>query len=373
MNILFIGPYRQADGWGEAARSYLRALIRTTHNIAARPVYMGSTIHTPGPDILDLEDIECSEYDVVIQNVLPHMLTRVEGAKNIGLFYLETKNIDWTPWPDACSSMDEIWVSSVDECKVLENAGVSVPVHSMPIPVDVDKYRSVDYTRFPLSKLDNHFNIYFIGEFIPRKNIHALLVAFHREFTNDEPVNLVIKTYLGNMHPQVLLQQVNQQFLDIKKILRIYPDPNMYRQEIVVVDRLSTEDLMGLHRACQLFVMPSRGEACCQPLLDAIGMGNRALVTEGTSMESIVHSCLNRGPYLIKAHETPVYSKQAPLPFIYTGRETWMEVDLLNLQRRLRTHFNEWKKDPDKYWADTVNRVDFLSYDSIAEKMRGVL
>ena len=39
-NILYIGPYRQNDGWGYAARDYLLSLLTTEHNISAVPIYL---------------------------------------------------------------------------------------------------------------------------------------------------------------------------------------------------------------------------------------------------------------------------------------------------------------------------------------------
>ena len=39
-NILFVGPYRQADGWGFASHDYLMSLLTTEHNIASAPIYL---------------------------------------------------------------------------------------------------------------------------------------------------------------------------------------------------------------------------------------------------------------------------------------------------------------------------------------------
>ena len=38
MNILFVGPYRQADGWGEAAKHYIKALSHVGE-LAIRPIF----------------------------------------------------------------------------------------------------------------------------------------------------------------------------------------------------------------------------------------------------------------------------------------------------------------------------------------------
>ncbi len=115
MNILFIGPYRQADGWGIAAREYLKALRTTPHTISCRPIYMGQTFID---DIGDLEQLEKKtsrydgSYDVVIQNCLPHLFEyHKKCGINVGLFYTESS--EWINcWPDRLDIMDRLIVPS---------------------------------------------------------------------------------------------------------------------------------------------------------------------------------------------------------------------------------------------------------------------
>ena len=74
MNILFIGPYRQNDGWGNAAKSYIRALSKIDSvNLCIRPIYMGSSTCEIDEDIIEFEYNSFDEYDIVIQNVLPSL------------------------------------------------------------------------------------------------------------------------------------------------------------------------------------------------------------------------------------------------------------------------------------------------------------
>ena len=72
MNVLFIGPYRQNDGWGNAAKAYIKALAGIESvNLCIRPIYMGSSICEIDEDIIEFEYNSFDEYDLVIQNVLP--------------------------------------------------------------------------------------------------------------------------------------------------------------------------------------------------------------------------------------------------------------------------------------------------------------
>ena len=98
MNILFAGPYRQNDGWGLAARDYLKALLKTKYNIACKPVFMAWSLNQNLlPEFIDAEKkVFEKRPDVIIQNILPHLMDYQYDMKNIGLCYLETKGLKHT-------------------------------------------------------------------------------------------------------------------------------------------------------------------------------------------------------------------------------------------------------------------------------------
>ena len=61
-NVLFIGPYKQDDVWGENSRNYILALAETNYNIATRYAKLGVTSNSISIDnrILSLEE---NKYD----------------------------------------------------------------------------------------------------------------------------------------------------------------------------------------------------------------------------------------------------------------------------------------------------------------------
>src|SRR5690606_6840323 len=101
MNVLYIGPYRQQDGWGRASRDYLKALSMTGHNIVARPIWMSN--HVTNQDDVFINELESRRFDkrpdVVIQNVLPYFGEYQYGMKNILQMYLESSPLTHTNWP----------------------------------------------------------------------------------------------------------------------------------------------------------------------------------------------------------------------------------------------------------------------------------
>ena len=364
MNILLIAPYRTYSGWGEGSKHLAKALNTLPHNLAIRPIYMSNEIDTgfDDPELLQLEAAQYDNYDIVIQRVLPNFFRRVPNTKNLLACVFETLNIRSTPWWRHLNLADAVLVPSLQEKQDLVNHEISVPVYNVSEAIDISKYTQ-DYE--PMADLDRTFNFYFIGEFIERKNIKALLMAFHREFRPDEPVQLVIKTN-GN------IQHVRQAILDIKANLRIYQDINKYSPEILICGRMSEQEMHNLHRSCHCMVMPSYGEAYCRPVVDALGYGNNPIVTDQTGMTDYVN---NANGWPVSSRIEPVYTTQPPMKDIYTSRENWASIDVLHLMKCMRQAYQ--LKDPPQHQEQILKEqqenVQRFSYTHIGQNIQKVI
>ncbi len=373
-NVLFIGPYRQGlDGWNIASREYIRALIKTGVNLTIRPVYMGPGISDPPVEFLEYEENKLPYYDVVIQNVLPHLVDyNSKLGKNIALFYTETSR--WNNvWVSRLNTMDEIWVPSHSDMFNLCDSGIDknrVAINRVPIPVDTKKfeqsYESQDLK--PLEQIPG-FKFYFVGELIQRKSLDKLIQAFHLEFDVTEEVQLVVKTNRAGASPDQVAKLFNEYVTSIKNKLRIYRDDLCYKKEIVITDKLSENNLYYLHSKCDCFVMPSMGESWSMPVIDALGFGNTPIVIENTGPNSVVD------PYngwIVPSYLDNVLVTDAPLPDIYTGREVWHNYSILNLRSAMRQAF-ECNQIRNIKREKAIETVYELSYDRIAETIKDIL
>lgn len=374
MNILFIGPYRQLDGWGQASQEYIKALMYTGHNITLRPIYMGHSYTCElDPRILDLEQNKSSHYDVVIQNVLPDRLEYANdtGTKYINLALFETNNLEFTKWPKHINQMDEVWVSSKYENESLKNSGVTIPISVIKEPIDVTKFsKRYDTIKWQSLGLHDKFVFYFIGEYIPRKNLSALITAFHREFKPSEDVELLIKTNKSGMSQQQIVKTINDNFVSLKEKMKIYHDIDRYKQEWVIAEYLTNESLYGLHQICDCFVMPSRGEACCRPLMDAVGFGKQTIITDNTGMVSYTNKELS---HIIPSTIQPVISSEHPLSYLYTSRETWSEINMIDLQEAMRKTYNKKGLPLLQHSSKCQDFIQKFSYDNIAQEINNTL
>ena len=361
MNILFLGTYRQADGWGYASYDYLQALKTTSHNITARPIFLGKNLRSDLPDdIIRMEEKTYSSYDLIIQNTLPQYFEYTNTPRSLGLFFIEVKSGPFFVWKRYIDLMDECWLSSQLEINYLRNAGVSTKLTKINMPIDTSIFKQA-YKPLPGIPQDT-FNFYFIGEYTHRKDIMALIVAFQREFRSDEPVELIIKTS-GN------LENIRKDMENLKYTLKLYSQQYCYKEEKVITHFLSQEEMCQLHTACDCFVIPSSGEACCRPAMEAMGFGNTPIVNKNTGMTEFV---TDKTGYLVNSYETPILSPSSPISELYDGKSTWFKIDIIDLQKKMRMAYQNQSHKQIKAKLGKKKIMDF-DYKKIGEQIKNIL
>jgi glycosyltransferase involved in cell wall biosynthesis len=320
-------------------------------------------------DFVELEEKKFdSSPDVVIQNVLPSILEYVPGAYNIGLFYLETKGLKHTGWLSRINLMDEIWVASNSEKQCLVEMGVVAKISVVPMPMNTEDFQ-MGIEPMNIDGLENDFIFYFIGAYTPRKNVQALVLAFHREFSSADPVRLVIKSHSAIIPSDKLLDKITDDLTEQKKTMRLHKFLYGYTPETLIIQNLTDDEIAQLHARGDCFVMPSRGESLCRPVMDALYMGNDVIVTANTGMEDIVEG---KG-LCVESHETPAFTKIAAVADLYTAHETWREIDILDLQKKMRQSYERRDSQPERGSQNRHSLFNKYSYPAIGAEMEGLL
>lgn len=359
-NTLFIGPYRQNDGWGLASRDYLMSLLKYNNNITAHPLYLANNIERNLPmPILDSEKTKYNNYDIIIQHSLPFGMTKRYGAKNIGLLFLENQKFN-SDSVFNLNSMDEIWVSSNLEKQSLIDGGVVVPIKKASHAIDTNGIKKID----PNIKFNNDtakaYKFYVIGEYIQRKNIKDIITAFHLEFDTTEQVSLVIKTSLSGTRPKDLMNIIKNECNAIKKSLRIR---KQFHDEIIITDRLSSEQLNGLHKLCDCFVMASYGEAFCRPIAEALCHNKYCILSSNLGINEDLDAqdfgLVDCSPQPVIL-DNPAYVGDMD---IYNGYETWYQPSIISLRKHMRFAFESRPQvDGSKY-------INKFSYETVGNNL----
>jgi glycosyltransferase involved in cell wall biosynthesis len=202
------------------------------------------------------------------------------------------------------------------------------------------------------------FIFYFIGEHVNRKNLTALVLAFHLEFGLSEQVELLIKSNKSGISANNLHQAIDAELQQVKQSFGIYRTIQDYKKELILTERLSDEDMCRLHNSCDCFVMPSHGEAWCIPAMDAAGFGKQPIVSGNTGMTEFIN---NNTGWVIPTSNFPVLGIDRPIDYLYRGREEWVNIHIPLLRQAMREAFNGVKKQG-------IN-VEEYSYKAIAEQI----
>lgn len=359
MKVVVKSTYVQDDGWGKAARDYLKAFTLTGHNIEVQPIVLSKNVLKSLPDWIP-PTAQANNPDVYFQQCLPQYFERFPSVrKHIGSCFTETRHLEQTGWIDHVNEMDVIVVATEQEAANLLESGAKPPIFVIPMPMD---FSSLDYDgelTGLASSINRRYAFYFIGELVDRKNIADLLLAYWREFSYEDDVVLVIKTSA----PPEALQQIQQWLHGLKNTVRLYDYPHHYPEVFFLLDRFTDEEMVRLHNTCDCFITLSYGESTCRPLIDAAYKGKPVICTGGIGA---VDSALAISK--VQSYEVPCFTSFPPLANIYTSWETWMKPDIMHAQKLMRDAYNN--KLPS---SSTVNIKGKFSYESVASRLNDIL
>lgn len=370
MKVLFLGVFKDGTGWSNMATNYILALDKAGITVVPRVIRLSynpsKEVH---PRILELEDNDERGCDVVIQNILPHMMDYNGNFKCIGTYCSETSNFKNTNWSTYLNTMDELWIPNHQMIDAAIESDVKTHMEVVPIPTDVSKYAQ-RYEKFEIPEIEDRFVFYTVGELNRRKNLTALLRAFHMEFSPDEPVVLMVKCGVLNQSPEDAGSHAQQIIATTKRELNLYPKTSLYSEEIIITEHLSETDMMRLHRTGDCFVSTSFGEAWCLPAFDAMGMGNTPICTDVGGVREFIN---NECGWLIPGKPTPCFGMSMnAIPGLYSGSSDWIDIDIGLLRLAMRTAF-ENKEVRNIKAGNGIDNVYSFGYDTVGNQMRELL
>jgi glycosyltransferase involved in cell wall biosynthesis len=375
-NILYIAPYRQADGWGHASMGYLNSLIyacnELNYNLKLHPVYFSNYLNKDIPEyVRGLEMEEIYDFDIVIQKSLPQAIYIDSRYKNIGISVFEAnsfKNNYGMTQP--LNQLDVLLVPSMIEKMALETSGVrsNIQTISQPIPCEeIDAFKDIikndtqDFLGLN-TRYSDYLKFYFIGTSINRKNIINLVKAFKSEVKDYEKVLLVIKT-----------SEISNKEQYIKSIERelssLRYHSSLKDNVMIITDELSRYDLLKIHHYCDIFICASKGEAFCRPLAEAMRFGNIPICVHNTGPTDYVNK--DNG-YVIKAVEEQIYYNGNYVLENDSEYEVYMNPSILEIKRTIRSVIEDFafhKNIIKEKSSLSLKTTDQFTYESIGKKL----
>ncbi|MGA7499748.1 MAG: glycosyltransferase [Isosphaeraceae bacterium] len=185
------------------------------------------------------------------------------GVYHIAMWWWETDVVPES-WKSIARSVDEVWAASRFVAEGLRR-GLDVPVHHMPLGVELGRIREVDLGSYGVPADSFVFLFLFdLSSNLERKNPLGLISAFKQAFRRGEKVKLIIKVSRSTAHPE-----------DFDRLKR---EANKVGA-IIIDQRLPKEELRGLIAACDCYVSLHRSEGLGLTLAEAMMLGKPTIAT----------------------------------------------------------------------------------------------
>lgn len=338
MNILYLGPYKENNGFGRSARRWLRCLeSQTEHNIAARPIYLTqNTVFDPAEKTdFSTQNNTYTNYDMVIQHGTPDIFVyNKKFGKNIGVVDIETRNIVHSGWVESINMMDEVIVGSSFSANSLADSGVKIPIKIIPEPYEDYAFNNKADFFFYQNQTNRPFIFYTMGQYFEKKNILGIALAFLLEFDDSENVKLFIKTGDYYKENTDLENIIKFDISNMHKAVKRYPVKN--NRIDILCGILKDEDIYRLHNSSDCYVNAVRSDSLAACPIEAKLCGNIVINTKGTGASDYFNE-LNS--IMVDSMNVNVYSRDFYSPKTFTPYEEWREPNIYSIRNAMRKAF----------------------------------
>ena len=361
--LQYIGPVLVSSGYACAARNNIAALIKSANvDLTVLPVAFENKRSSFGSigKLIESYSNRKIKYKINLIHLTPENWPKFiqKDKYNIGYTVWETDKLPKS-WVGLINQVQEVWVPSQWNKEVFISSGVTIPIRVVPHTLDItikDKEYDTSFIK------NDEFKFYSIFQWTERKNPLGLLTAYLTEFTANDNVTLILKTY--HMNWELNQQQIIKDHVkNLKEKLKLstYPKINF------IGNLLSNNDIYAIHQVGDCLVLPHRGEGFGIPLAEGMLFGNPVITTGwGGNMEFTKPN----NSYLIKHTMINV----ANMPWDkYSPDQQWAEPSIPDL-RRLMRHVYDHKEEAKEVALVGQNEImTNLNYDTIGNLMKELL
>jgi len=366
--LLYVAPLRDFSGYASVARNYVKALHSAEMDIVTRDLTYDGGKYKRNKIEEELAGRSVQDIDIVLMNTTPNELEYKPGVFNINAFCWETDRVP-DEWVHMLNQMDLILVPILDNKLAAQRCGVIKPIEVVPYACDLVKYQK-DIKPYEFPGMNDKFKFLNISQYSKKKSIDVLLKAYFTEFSKEDNVVLILKTYIGPNDGDEERARIMSIVNAMKSILRLkdYPPVKLIHQI------MSHTEIERLYVTSDIYLGPSRGEGWGVPHLEALCWGLPIIATKGTGPEAFIND--NCG-WLVESNASPVCDMPHPHNYMYSGLDNWREPHVCDLKDKMRHVYSlynhtdnyEWKEYCD---AAKARAADF-SYKIIGPQLNDVI
>lgn len=278
------GLYYDASGYGKVNRNLAYHLSKYGIKVKIDPKKSQNNLNEQELSlIMPMESTVISRNHITIDSVIPSFAESCSGKYKILYTTIESHSVP-KQFLDACTLYDEIWLTSTFSADILR-PHVKQPIYVIVPGADTELYTETG-PRFDFKPNIKEFVFVSVFGWNYRKGYDVLLKAYFDEFSRDDNVSLLIMSrYQGGTNHK----SRNKIKEDIDKIITEFPNkdlPHVVRYSQIVPEK----DMPKLYRACNAFVLFSRGEG-----INLVGMESSLC-----GLPVIMTNCTGQTEYVTK-------------------------------------------------------------------------
>ncbi|MFX3635406.1 MAG: glycosyltransferase [Candidatus Pristimantibacillus sp.] len=324
MQVVFRHTLNDATGFGNAARNIVFAMEDTGVDIKVESI--GNSFDFLEPAIVErllrLQNKPSSGEQILVT------LDPKRDPKDWGRFSKVISCVMWetSKLPDSmvngCNSVDAVIVPNEFNRQVFKAGGVHVPIFISPYGVDSDLFTPIGH-RERFGEDEDQFLFLSVFGWSHRKGPDVLINAFVQEFSNHEPVVLVIKS-----HKFTVNEPVEDWFLEtVRSVEKTENQPKIR----MITQVMSPEQTAAMYRGADCFVLPTRGEAVGLPILESMSSQIPVISTGwGGQIDFFGPGCGYPIPYQLSPVQPLYYTD------LYKNDQLWANPDVGSLRSLMR-------------------------------------
>lgn len=319
------GSFSPYTGYGRVNINLLTCLHQ--NNIIVEPDPIKKTELSYLPQTLKHST---SNNAICIDSIVPTI-----GAEGFGKYRIIYTTIESSTLPqtfiDQIKNYHEIWVTSTFCQDILKKYDINSIV--IPDSINIHLYnKEGKKENLPL----NPFVFVSVGGWNYRKGFDSLLKSYLQEFTDEDPVSLLLITKHYSKKSDIIQKEINEY---IKKYGGQNP-PHISR----CTKDIKETDMPNIYRSCSAFVLLTRGEGFCIPACEASLCGCPVIMTNYSGHTMF---CNNKNSYLINIdYFSPL--QEGLMHTNYWDKQQFpslsSELFIKECQKTLRYVFNNYKK-----------------------------
>lgn len=271
------------------------------------------------PKLKEIFNPEREITDIAVYNNFPKITGSLHGLKDLPgkvklAYFAWEESVYPKEWVDEINAnLHGLMVASNFTKSIFQKAGIKIPMKVVPNALD-DEVRIKAKDKYKLNT-NKSFKFLHISTAKQRKGVDILIKAYFEEFTKDDDVTLVLKTFPGpdNITDELINKYKNENSPEVIHINN--PD-------------LTEEDLRNLHASADCEVYPTRAEGFGLPILEAMFQETPVITT---NYSGHLDFCNEENSYLIDYKLE--YAKDSEL--VNIGAK-WAEPDIEHLKKLMR-------------------------------------